>query len=164
MLLWEGYCTIVHRHSQYKSAGEPCTQTSLGDDGSTAWLPLGGCTRQRASSVEDVVPSAHSWMAVACSLEPPSINLSSIRPIRRPPGVPSWGEANLTGIVNMTRKQHPFDGLAMFKPESQSPDGWYGALFASQFREKCRRFLILEDDMNLAGFGWTPKSLALRFS
>lgn len=161
MLLWEGYCTIVHRHSQYKSAGEPCTQTSLGDDGSTAWLPLGGCTRQRASSVEDVVPSAHSWMAVACSLEPPSINLSSIRPIRRPPGVPSWGEANLTGIVNMTRKQHPFDGLAMFKPESQSPDGWYGALFASQFREKCRRFLILEDDMNLAGFGWTAKILGV---
>ena len=103
-------------------------------------------------------------MVVACSLDPPSINLSSTRPVRRPPGVPSWGKANLTGIVNITRKQHPFDGLAMFKPERQSPDGWYGALFASQFREKCRRFLILEDDMNLAGFGWTPKSLALRFS
>ena len=61
----------------------------------------------------------------------------------------------------MTRKRHPFDGLAMFKPERQSPDGWYGALFASQFREKCGRFLILEDDMNLAGFGWTAKMVGV---
>ena len=59
----------------------------------------------------------------------------------------------------MTMKRHRFDGLGMFKPEHESPDGWYGALLASQFRDDCRRYLVLEDDMNLAGLGWTAKIL-----
>ena len=96
--------------------------------------------------------------AAACSLEPPSRNLSRISPIRRPSGrIPGWGTANFTAIDTMKSKRHPWDGLAIFKPEHDAPDGWYGALLASQFREKCRRFLFLEDDLNLAGFGWTAK-------
>ena len=95
--------------------------------------------------------------AAACYLEPPSRNLSSVHTIRRPSNVPTWDTTNLTSVATVMSKRHPFDGQAMFKPEHHVLDGWYGALLASQFRDKCRRFLILEDDMNLAGFGWTAK-------
>ena len=69
--------------------------------------------------------------------------------VERPLGLPDWGHANLSGLIH-SHKVH-------FAPRNQSNDGWCGAMIASQFRTDCSRLLLVEDDMNTSGVGFTAK-------
>eukprot|EP00966_Prymnesium_polylepis_P196438 4552364-Prymnesium_polylepis.1 len=90
-------------------------------------------------------------MAVAgCPLVVPA-DPASLRgpPLERSPELPRWGRANLSSLVH-SHKVH-------FAPVNRSGDGWRGAIVASQFRRDCRRLLLVEDDMNYSGIGFTAK-------
>lgn len=40
---------------------------------------------------------------------------------------------------------------------NESSDGWRSAIYASQFRASCDRYLLIEDDLTKAGLGFTAK-------
>ena len=42
-----------------------------------------------------------------------------------------------------------------FAPMNKSDDGWRGAIFASQFRRNGSRLLLVEDDLNSSGLGFS---------
>ena len=94
----------------------------------------------------------------ACPLAAPSIQLEHTRPLRRPAGVLPWSDANLSGLTHTSR--------FLFSPRQSSPDGWFTAIRASQFPEICGRYLVIEDDLDTAGAGWTASMLnvALAFA
>ena len=94
----------------------------------------------------------------ACPLAAPSIQLEHTRPLPRPAGVLPWSDANLSGLTHTSR--------FLFSPRQSSPDGWFTAIRASQFPENCGRYLVIEDDLDTAGVGWTASMLnvALAFA
>jgi len=91
-----------------------------------------------------------------CPFEIPS-DPAALRgpPPTRPVDLPDWSWANLSGL----KHSHP----GHFSPVNFSADGWSTAIFASQFRRDCRRLLLVEDDMNRSGLGFSGKiwSIAL---
>jgi hypothetical protein len=69
--------------------------------------------------------------------------------LSRPTNLPFWSWDNLTGMQH-SHKYH-------FSPLGNSPDGWATVVRASQFRPDCSRLLLVEDDMNNSGIGFTAK-------
>jgi hypothetical protein len=74
--------------------------------------------------------------------------------IRRPEGLPSWSDSNFSR--ESYRHQH------LFVPNRSTADGWLGAMRASQHPFNCSdaRFLLVEDDLDGAGLGYTARLLA----
>lgn len=70
-------------------------------------------------------------------------------PLVRPADAAEWGRSNLSGLTHSHRYH--------FAPTNYSADGWYAAMYASQFRRDCRRVLLVDDDMNNSGIGFTAK-------
>lgn len=92
----------------------------------------------------------------SCPLVAPSA-IEQAHAVRRPAVLP-WGEANFSGLTHTSGQ--------LFSPAQESPDGWFSAFRASQFPEVCQRYLLLEDDLDTAGVGWTASmlSVALAFA
>lgn len=79
-------------------------------------------------------------------LDPAGIN----GPVRsRPSELPLWGADNLS----LLRHSHRYH----FAPVNESADGWASVMRASQFPVDCSRLLLVEDDMNSSGIGFTAK-------
>ena len=95
-------------------------------------------------------------MPSTCSLTPPSSSLEHAQPIRRPDSILPWGESNFTGLSH--------SAAMLFSPMEASSDGWYNAMRASQFPSECRRYMLLEDDLDTAGVGWTASMLSVALS
>ena len=91
--------------------------------------------------------------AAQCSLTPPSSGLQHAQPIRRPDSILPWGESNISGLLH--------SNSMLFSPTETSADGWYNAMRASQFPSECRRYMLLEDDLDTAGVGWTASMLSV---
>ncbi|KAL1530416.1 hypothetical protein AB1Y20_001321 [Prymnesium parvum] len=70
-------------------------------------------------------------------------------PPTRPPNLPAWGGENVTSLTYYHRIH--------FSPTNYSADGWKSAIIASQHPLHCERFLLVEDDMNNSGIGFTAK-------
>ena len=88
----------------------------------------------------------------ACPFQPPERTLEP-RPITRPASVLPWSEANMSGLT--------YSNAQLFAPTEESSDGWYEAIRASQFPRVCGRYLLLEDDLDTAGVGWTASMLSV---
>ena len=64
-------------------------------------------------------------------------------------GLPAWDHSNLTAL----KHSHRFH----FAPVNRSADEWATAIRASQFSTDCSKLLLVEDDMNNSGIGFTAK-------
>ena len=73
--------------------------------------------------------------------------------IRRPDSILPWSESNMSGLAH--------SNSMLFSPTEISADGWYNAMRASQFPSECRRYMLLEDDLDTAGVGWTASMLSV---
>ncbi|KAL3899316.1 MAG: hypothetical protein SGPRY_012662, partial [Prymnesium sp.] len=84
-----------------------------------------------------------------CPFHVPDDPASLIHAPKRPEGLLDWDARNLSSL----KHSHRFH----FAPVNRSLDDWYGAMYASQFRRNCSRLLLVDDDMNMSGLGFTAK-------
>ena len=92
---------------------------------------------------------------VGCSIAIPK-SLERHTPLRRPAGVPSWGQSNTTdGRSFSLDKRNHFGEVKSLTPSERADDGWYAAIKANQFPSSCERQLLVEDDLFDKGLGMT---------
>ena len=71
-------------------------------------------------------------------------------PFTRPANIDAWGGVEYLASLKQTHKWQ-------FSPKNETIDGWKSAIYSSQFRANCDRFLLVEDDLTKAGLGFTAK-------
>lgn len=76
-------------------------------------------------------------------------------PFDRPEGIPEWDRSNVTRLHG---KQHHGHGY-LFSPQYTGFKSWTDSIRASQFPHDCKRYLLVEDDMQKSGLGFTAKLL-----
>ena len=81
----------------------------------------------------------------------------------RPPNLEHWtADTLLSSTLNKTIQNKPnLRRLNPWVPATPRADGWEGVIVASQHPHRCRRYLLLEDDMIGSGFGFDMKLMAL---
>ena len=96
-----------------------------------------------------------------CDLRDAAAALPRPQPIPRPTDVGKWSRHNLGKIPIDPKPRIPWLVPTQFEPSNASdPAAYFELIRSSQFRPRCDRFLLFEDDLKGQGFGITAEFLS----